>query len=127
MGGQRGLVLLIETDPVMREIAQGVMDDLGDVIQATDAREAIRLARERRPDLLIVDDNPPVLDAVAAIRCLIRDTATRDIPILALTATVARGLDTLSVGARDYLQGLYDPEEVAEKARALTRNRRAAA
>ncbi len=62
-----------------------------EVLQATDAEEGIRLARERLPALILMDLQLPGMDGLAATRLLKADPATRAIKIVALTALAMLG------------------------------------
>ncbi len=57
-----------------------------EVLQATNADSAIRLAREKRPDLILMDLQLPGMDGLTATRMLKNDIVTKDIPVVALTA-----------------------------------------
>lgn len=57
-----------------------------DVVAVEDGATGIRFARERLPDLIIMDLSVPVVDGFAATRQIKQDPATRDIPVVVLTA-----------------------------------------
>jgi CheY-like chemotaxis protein len=57
-----------------------------DVLTAAGGRTGVRLARERHPDLILMDLMEPVLDGVAAIKALKADPATRRIRTIAMSA-----------------------------------------
>jgi two-component system cell cycle response regulator DivK len=61
------------------------------VLSATDAEAGLTLAREQRPDLILMDIQLPGMDGLAAIELLKRDQATRSIPVIALTALAMKG------------------------------------
>jgi two-component system cell cycle response regulator DivK len=60
-------------------------------IQAYNARDAISLAYERRPDLILMDIQLPDLDGLTVTRTLKGDARTRDIKIVAITASAMTG------------------------------------
>ena len=62
-----------------------------EIISAPDGATGIALAISDRPDLILMDLNLPVLDGWEAARRLKADPATRDIPIIALTAHAMAG------------------------------------
>ena len=92
-------VLTVEDNPVVRADLRLVLEDAGfDVCaDARDGLEAVELAREHRPDLILLDLGLPELDGVEATR---RILAERDVPIVALTGR-SRGLaeEAMAVGA----------------------------
>jgi len=61
------------------------------VVQAADGRQAVVVAQELLPDLVVMDLSLPVLDGCAAIRQLRADDQTASIPVIALTGHAAVG------------------------------------
>jgi two-component system, response regulator PdtaR len=77
-------ILTVEDDPIVRADLRLVLEDAGFAVcaDARDGAEAVDLAREHRPDLVLIDLVLPGLDGVEATRRILRE---RDIPIVALT------------------------------------------
>lgn len=77
-------VLTVEDDPIVRADLRLILEDAGfDVVpDARDGVEAVELAREHRPDLILIDLNLPGLDGVEATRQILSE---RTVPIVALT------------------------------------------
>jgi two-component system, cell cycle response regulator DivK len=85
-GRERPRVLVAEDDPNDREIYGRMLAYNGfDVIFAGDGEAALRLARSRRPDLLLLDLGLPLLSGLDVCSELRSDAATAGIPIIALT------------------------------------------
>jgi two-component system cell cycle response regulator DivK len=83
----RPLILLAEDFEDARELYRDYLEFSGfSVKTATNGREAIDLAMALQPDIILMDASMPVLDGWQATRELKANTATRHIPILALTA-----------------------------------------
>ena len=84
-------VLTVEDDPIVRADLRLILEDAGfDVCpDARDGVEAVELAREHRPDLILIDLNLPRIDGVEATRQILNE---RDIPIVALSGHRAGGL-----------------------------------
>lgn len=83
----RPRVLLAEDEAVLREMLRDVLRFRGfDVRLAEDGRECLRLAREERPDLVVLDIMMPNLDGYDTAAQLRAEPGTADLPILALTA-----------------------------------------
>ncbi|MYM92180.1 response regulator, partial [Rugamonas sp. FT82W] len=85
--GQR-TVLYVEDNPVnltlVRELA-GLRGGLA-LLSATEAATGLRLAREQRPDVILMDINLPGMSGNEAMALLRADPATRGIPVIALSA-----------------------------------------
>lgn len=83
----RATILIVEDSP---DIAQPLADAFRfadfEVLQAPDAVQAMQLASERRPDLIVMDIQLPDLDGLSVARTLKTDPATQHIPIIAMTA-----------------------------------------
>jgi CheY-like chemotaxis protein len=77
-------VLTVEDDPIVSADLRLILEDAGfDVCaDARDGVEAVELAREHRPDLILIDLNLPGLDGVEATRQILSE---RTVPIVALT------------------------------------------
>ena len=85
-------ILVIEDNPTNMKLAVLLLHREGhEVLQAADAEEGIRLARECQPKLILMDVQLPGMDGLAASRLLKADTITRDIRIVALTALAMNG------------------------------------
>jgi two-component system, OmpR family, alkaline phosphatase synthesis response regulator PhoP len=90
------------------------------VVTTGDGAEALRLTRERRPDLVVLDLGLPHLDGLDVAKRLRRDS---DIPIIMLTARVEESdrLIGLEVGADDYVTKPFSPRELVARVRAVLR------
>jgi PAS domain S-box-containing protein len=99
-----------------------------DVIEAASAQEALRLAVTESPDLVILDVNLPDLHGFETCCRLKADPATRDIPIMHLSATAVETHDVaggLEGGADAYLVQPADPAVFLATVKALLRVRQA--
>jgi DNA-binding response OmpR family regulator len=90
------------------------------VLQAFDGREALDLARGKRPDLIVLDLLLPELDGLDVCR-LIR--AESRVPIIMLTARTTDDdkLSGLDLGADDYVTKPFNPRELVARIRAVLR------
>ena len=82
-----------------------------EVLEATDGAEGLAAARKEHPDLILLDVMMPDVDGWQVARELARDEATRDIPIVFLTARAER-VDELrgyETGAVGYITKPFDP------------------
>ena len=80
-------VLIVDDEAEIRDVLSLLLagEDI-EVVAAADGREGLRLARECRPDLILMDIHMPTLDGVTAIALLKRDPRTAHIPVIAMSA-----------------------------------------
>ena len=99
-------VLVADDKPTGRELVRTVLENSGyTVIEAGDGVEAVKLARERNPDLIILDLHMPGIDGFGVIEELRRDAKFSETPIVALTASAMQGdrERAMSVGFTGYI------------------------
>ena len=85
-------ILVVEDNPANMKLAVFLLEQAGYiVISAVDAEAGLTLARERHPDLILMDIQLPGMDGLAAILLLKSAEATRRIPVIALTALAMKG------------------------------------
>jgi CheY-like chemotaxis protein len=65
--------------------------------------EAIRKARDLKPDLILLDIEMPEMNGIEACRILSNDAATRSIPVIIISTLAKRRDEALKAGARDFL------------------------
>lgn len=80
-------VLLVDDEPSILELLELSLSlDGHDISRATDGQEALRIAGERRPDLVILDTMMPEMDGLEVAQRIREDQELRSIPIIMLTA-----------------------------------------
>ena len=85
-------VLIVEDNPTNMTLVVFLLQSAGyTVLSAADAEAGLTLAREERPDLILMDIQLPGMDGLEATALLKGDEATRAIPVIALTALAMRG------------------------------------
>jgi two-component system cell cycle response regulator DivK len=85
-------VLIVEDTPANMKLAVFLLQTAGHtVISTTDAEAALTLARDEKPDLILMDIQLPGMDGLEATVLLKRDHATSAIPVIALTALAMKG------------------------------------
>jgi CheY-like chemotaxis protein len=88
----RRKVLIIDDDEKSRKLLRIMIRGLGyETIEAEDGEQGVRLAREKMPDLILMDMRMPVMDGIEAAKLLKVDPLTSDIPIIATTASAIKG------------------------------------
>ena len=82
------LILIVEDDEGSRMLERDVLTFCGyRVLEAQTAEAGLRLAREERPALILMDIRLPGMDGVLALRALRGDPVTERIPVIAVTAS----------------------------------------
>jgi CheY-like chemotaxis protein len=117
---QGGRVLLVEDNPVNREVATGLLELLGcHVDSAEDGRQAFEVSATGAYDVILMDCQMPVMDGFTAtvlIRERERQTQAARIPIIALTAHAMEGDRELCLkaGMDDYLTKPFTQGQVKD-------------
>ena len=119
MAGKR--VLVVDDDVKTVELVKLYLNRDGyKVLTAYDGADALRLARESHPDLIVLDLMLPGIDGLQICRTLRNES---DVPIIMLTAktTERDRLTGLDLGADDYVPKPFSPKELAARVRAVLR------
>jgi CheY-like chemotaxis protein len=111
-------ILVVDDFPSGRALLDAILSAAGyEVVTANDGQEALRSVARRRPDLIFLDIEMPVMDGYAACRVLKENPETATIPVLMVT-----GLDdaehiraALRHGADGYIMKPLDTAEVQAK------------
>ena len=117
-------ILLIEDDPDIVELIRYNLEREGyRVLTATDGELGLHEARRRKPGAVLLDLMLPGVDGLEVCRRLKQDEATRDTPILMVTAKgeesdIVAGLE---LGADDYIAKPFSPRELLARLRAVIR------
>lgn len=114
-------VLVVDDDVKTVELVKLYLNRDGyKVLVAYDGMEALRLARETHPDLIVLDLMLPGMDGLEVCRTLRNES---DVPVIMLTArtTEQDKLTGLNLGADDYVTKPFSPKELAARVRAVLR------
>lgn len=115
-------ILIIEDNEKNRVLFTDIMKYYGyDVIEAENGEQGISMAKEQRPDLILLDMQMPVMDGFAALKLLRSDAKTMDIKIIAVTSFAMKGdrEKILSAGADDYMAKPVDTRKLSEMVKRL--------
>jgi DNA-binding response OmpR family regulator len=108
----------------IRDVVRGYLEAEGfDVVLAADGNEALRVARECRPDLIVLDVTMPGLDGVEVLRQLRTESEVYVILLTARAEEVDK-LVGLAVGADDYVTKPFSPRELVARIKAVLRRGR---
>jgi two-component system phosphate regulon response regulator PhoB len=92
-------------------------------LSAQNGKDALRLARGERPDLILLDLMLPDIMGTEVCRALKADSATRDIPVIMVTAK-GEEIDRVvgfEIGAEDYVTKPFSPRELILRIRSILR------
>lgn len=125
MSGARPRALVVEDEAPLAALVRSYLEREGFEVEATpDGETAVELAREREPDVIVLDLMLPGIDGIEACR---RIRAFSDAYVVMLTAR-AEEVDKivgLSTGADDYVTKPFSPGELVARVRAMLRRPRA--
>ncbi|MFF1494832.1 response regulator [Streptomyces sp. NPDC058304] len=114
-------VLVVEDDPqLVRALKINLQARKFDVAEAGDGRSAIRLAADRRPDVILLDLGLPDMDGVEVIRS-VRGWSRAPILVLSARHTSEEKIRALDAGADDYVTKPFSMDELLARLRAATR------
>jgi two-component system, OmpR family, alkaline phosphatase synthesis response regulator PhoP len=117
-------ILVVEDDPDVADMLHAYFQAQGyDVITVHWGADALKVSRERRPDLVILDIRLPDIDGYQVAARLRSNRRTEDVPILFLTEKRTRDdrLRGLELGADDYVTKPFSPRELTARIKALLR------
>lgn len=122
MTAARYRVLLADDDAALRRLVSATLGSNDfELLHAMDGEEALRVASEKHPALVLLDVNMPRMDGFDVCRHLKTDPSTTDIKIVMLTA---RGADVdrqraRDAGADDYFVKPFSPVQLLNRVYAL--------
>ena len=121
---QKPMVLVVEDEAALVAMLRYNLEKQGfDVEEAVDGQEAIARIAESPPDIVLLDWMLPVMSGIEVCRQIRRRPATRDLPVIMVTARsedqdAVRGLNT---GADDYITKPFNMDALLARMRALLR------
>jgi two-component system cell cycle response regulator DivK len=120
--GSGRLVLVVEDFEDAREMYAEFFRFAGyRVLTAASGIEAMEIIKTQRPDVIVMDISLPQMSGTEVTRAIRSDPATRDIPVLALSAHAgeSHSREALEAGVDEYLPKPCPPEELEKRIRAL--------
>ncbi len=106
------VVLVVEDDPDSRRSARALLGEKFRVLEAQNGLAGVERARSDRPDVILMDIAMPVMDGIQALEELRKDAATKDIPVIAVTASAMSG-DRDAILAHGFDGYIAKPVDVA--------------
>ena len=122
-----GRILVVEDEQDVAELLRyHLLKEGYDVVVAANGTDAVKRARDVRPEVILLDIMVPQLNGWEVCRRLKSDTETRAIPIIMVTGRVEEGDKVLGfeLGADDYVTKPFSPRELVARVRAVVRRGR---
>ena len=113
----RRSILVIDDDKVTRELISTVFSDDFNVLTAADGYEGVEMAKNWRPDLILLDIVMPIMDGFSTLMILKDFGETKDIPVLMLSVLHDKSkiFQAIRGGAQDYILKPFTPENLIVK------------
>jgi two-component system cell cycle response regulator len=122
----RARILVVDDEAAIRDYETALLSELGhEVLTAADGAEALRLAHEKQPHLVLLDIMMPELSGIEVCRQLRADPRTRDIRVIVVSAVDAKRAleESIIAGADDFLAKPIHALELMVRVRSILRVR----
>ena len=120
MDDKRPSILVVDDDATNVMVLESMLKKEGyRTLRAGNGREAMEIAKKRKPDLILLDIMMPEIDGFQACRTLQQDSTTTDIPVIFLSALdeVDSKVKAFDIGAVDYVGKPFHKAEVLARVR----------
>jgi two-component system cell cycle response regulator DivK len=114
------LILVVEDQADNRKIIRDMLRGADyEIIEAEDGEQALAAIARRRPDLILMDIQLPIMDGYEATRRIKADATLRSIPIIAVTSYALSGEEkkARAAGCDDYVPKPFSPRQLLAKIR----------
>jgi DNA-binding NtrC family response regulator len=119
---RRSRVLIVEDEPGVRESLRLTLRDNYELSLAASGEEALRLAANARPDVVLLDIVMPGMDGLEVLERLRSTDSCLPVVMLTATRTIKTAVTAIKLGAFDYIQKPFDVEELLAVLTNATRN-----
>ena len=106
-------ILVCDDDPSLRELVRAVLGPRYRFIEAADGTEALQLARELGPDLIVLDVMLPGLSGIEVLELIRSDDVLRNLKVVVITAWSHAEIDAQVAGADRFVSKPFDPDELS--------------
>src|SRR5215468_12752037 len=113
-------ILVVEDQADNRRILRDLLGNAGyELVEAESGEEALMAVETKRPDLILMDIQLPIVDGYEATRRIKANPGLRDIPIIAVTSYALSGDEakTAAAGCDGYVAKPYSPRQILSKIR----------
>ncbi|MCG6981815.1 MAG: response regulator [Deltaproteobacteria bacterium] len=117
-------ILVVDDEQEIRNLLDHFLKDQGyEVVLASDGNQALKLAAEENPQVIILDIKMPGLDGLEVCKLLKGKEQTRLIPIIVITGFEDNKMEALNRGADDFVNKPFDMAEIAIRVKSALRIR----
>lgn len=106
-------ILIADDEETVRSLVKRLLGKTYKVLEADNGEEAVKVAVNQKPDLILMDILMPKMDGLTACYAIKRNQATKEIPVVMLTAVdyeLNRKLSQDVMGAQDYITKPFNSE-----------------
>jgi len=115
-------ILVADDEQEIRNLLDHFLGGLGyEVLLASHGDEALKLAVEENPDLIILDIKMPGLDGLEVCKRLKEKEQTKLIPVIVITGFEDNKMEALDRGADDFVNKPFDMAEIASRVKSALR------
>jgi two-component system alkaline phosphatase synthesis response regulator PhoP len=108
-------VLIVDDEPGVRQLVQRILSKSYAVLEAQDGAEAVDVTRNQKPDIILMDMMMPKVDGLTACYVIKKDEATKEIPVVMITAVgydLNKRLSQDVMGADGYITKPFTPQDL---------------
>ena len=120
------ILIVDDEEDIIELIKYNLKNEGYSILSAQSGEQAIKIAEQSRPDLIVLDLMLPRMDGLEVTRYLRSNEETRDMPIVMLTAKGEESdiVTGLELGANDYISKPFSPKVLVARIRAIFRRRK---
>ena len=110
-------ILIADDEETVRSLVKRLLGKTYRILEAENGEEAVKVAVNEKPDLILMDILMPRMDGLTACYAIKRNPATKEIPVVMLTAVdyeLNRKLSQDVMGAQDYITKPFDSETLMD-------------
>jgi CheY-like chemotaxis protein len=108
-------ILIADDEPSVRSLVKKLLGKNCTVFEASDGKEAVNMALSQKPDLILMDILMPKMDGLTACYTIKMNQATKEIPVIMLTAVdyeLNKKLSQDIMGAHGYITKPFNSQEL---------------
>ena len=115
------LILVCDDEPTLRELVRAVLGPGYRFVEAADGREALAVANDVEPDLIVLDVMLPGLSGIEVLDALRGDERLGSTPVIVITAWSHTETEVITAGADAFVSKPFDPDVLSQTVEELLR------